>query len=215
MIYAFYEKTIFPWVLKVADRAFRRQREEVLSRASGRVLEIGVGSGISLPFYSAGVSELVGIEPSHALRDKCHDAKHGFAGASVSIEHGDAQALTYPDESFDTVVAFLVFCTIPNPEAAAREVYRVLKPGGKLFFFEHVSAATEMASDKRSARSLAKWQERLNPLWNRVSCGCNLNRDTYQLFHNQGFHFHDYQAYRHPGIISLVSPVIQGCAFKP
>ncbi|PID42314.1 MAG: SAM-dependent methyltransferase [Proteobacteria bacterium] len=216
MIAQFYENKIFPWALKLADRAFRRQREEVLSRASGRVLEIGVGSGISLPFYSTAVSELVGIEPSQALRDKCQDVEHGFHDSRLSIEHGDAQALTYPDESFDAVVAFLVFCTIPDPEAAAREVYRVLKPGGKLFFLEHVSAMTEgMGEGRHSALKIARLQERLNPFWKKISCGCNLNRDTGQLFLDQGFHFQDYQAYHHPGIIRFVAPVIQGCAFKP
>lgn len=214
----FYERRIFPWVLGIADRAFRQQRGEVLARATGRVLEIGIGTGTSLPFYTPAVTELVGIEPSEALRRKCQAyAREGSHSVkSLSVQEGDAQALRFADHEFDSVVAFLVFCTIPDPVAAAKEVFRVLKPGGKLFFFEHVIAETEqMPGDSVVQHRLANWQRRWNPLWNKVGCGCHLIRDTRKVFSDQGFQFEDYSAYRHPKIIGLVSPVIQGTAIKP
>lgn len=207
MIMSFYESNVFPWVLKVADRAFRREREEILGSARGRILEIGIGSGISLPFYSAQVEQVVGIEPSEALLLKAHQAAKNVPAMAgkVSLQAGDAQDLQFADNSFDCVVAFLVFCTIPDPEKAAKEVFRVLKPGGSLIFFEHVQAPSER---------LARWQNRLNPVWNKLGCGCNLNRTTQEVFEQQGFHFESIDAFYHPKIIRLVSPVIKGVAKK-
>ncbi len=218
MIAAFYEGHIFPWALRIAERAFRHQREEVLSQAVGKVLEVGIGTGISLPYYTRAVTELVGIEPSEALRMQCQNSlRHSTPACQrVTIVDGDAQALNFDTSSFDSIVAFLVFCTIPDPHTAARELFRVLKPGGKMFFFEHVSATTaHMPGEEKSLRSLAKWQQRMNPVWNKVGCGCNLTRDTRDVFLQQGFHFERCEAYRHPKILGLVSPVIQGVAVKP
>ena len=118
---------------------------------------------------------------------------------------GDAQQLTFQDNSFDTAVAFLVFCTIPDPQKAAKELFRVLKPGGQLLFFEHVAAEKP---------STARWQARLNPYWNKVACGCHLNRDTTKIFEDAGFEFDEFKKYHLPKAPSVVSTVIQGRAVK-
>ncbi len=208
MLMSFYENNIFPWVLNIADKAFRQEREEILGSARGRILEIGIGSGISLPFYSAQVEHIVGIEPSEALLTKAQQAARSAPAIAhkLSLQAGDAQNLQFDDNSFDTVIAFLVFCTIPDPDKAAEEVFRVLKPGGSLIFFEHVKAPSD---------SLARWQNRLNPVWNKIGCGCNLNRTTQTVFERQGFRFESIDAFYHPKIIRLVSPVIKGVAKKP
>lgn len=205
---SFYESKIFPWVLKVADRAFRRDRAEVLGQAHGRVLEIGVGTGTSLPYYADTAEEIVGIEPSGHLLQHSHNVARSIPGLhdKVILQEGDAHALAFESNSFDSVVAFLVFCTIPDANRAAAEVFRVLKPGGSLLFFEHVRAPS---------KKLSAWQDRVNPLWKKVGCGCHLNRSTKEVFQKAGFEFERIEEFYHPKIIKLVSPVIKGVAKKP
>ena len=104
-----------------------------------------------------------------------------------------------------TVIAFLVFCTIPDAEAAAREAYRVLAPSGQLLFFEHV------VSPKVGVR---RWQERIDPLWTKLACGCHLTRDTTRTFRDAGFRFTDLDAFEHPKIPALASAMIRGSATR-
>lgn len=201
----FYETRIFSRMLNVADRAFRWEREHLLGEASGDVLEIGIGTGNSLSHYGAGMVHLTGLEPHTGLLDQ---ARHHLQSQlpqlaeRVTLVAGDAGALPFADASFDTVVAFLVFCTLPDPERAAGEIRRVLRPGGRLLFFEHVQA---------DSSGLARWQSRCNPLWRHLACGCNLNRNTRQTFEQAGFELRALSAYRHPKIfLPLVAPVILG-----
>jgi len=187
----------------MVDRALSRVRSDLLKQARGRVLEIGIGSGLSLDYYPAEVQEVVGIEPSAALLAQCRRRieVHAELPATELVQCG-AEELPFADDSFDTVVAFLVFCTIPEPERAAREMRRVLKPGGQLIFFEHVHAPEP---------GLARWQDRLNPLWQPMACGCNLNRDTGAVFEQAGFNMADVRVTYHPDIpLPLVRPVIEG-----
>ncbi len=203
---SFYEDHIFPPVMEWATRAFRRQIGELIAQAQGRVLEIGAGTGANLGFYSPQVKEVVGIEPVAtmlgAARKVANQASHGVP---VTLQVGDARALPFNDSEFDVVVACLVFCTIPEPEKAAREAFRVLKPSGKLVFFEHVVSAN---------RNVRAWQQRLNPLWRKMACGCEITRDTRALFASAGFVFDTIDDFVHPGVPALVAPIIAGVATR-
>jgi ubiquinone/menaquinone biosynthesis C-methylase UbiE len=138
-------------------------RRELLRGARGRVLEIGAGTGLNVEHYPAG-TELVLTEPEE------HMAKRLRARAgSAQVVAAGAGDLPFPDQSFDTVVSTLVLCTVPDVPAALREVRRVLRPGGRLLFLEHVRA--------EPGSSLERWQDRLNRPWRAVACGCNCNRD--------------------------------------
>ncbi|HET7687705.1 MAG TPA: class I SAM-dependent methyltransferase, partial [Candidatus Macondimonas sp.] len=145
----FYEDKIFPRALDIALAGARQTRIDLVSQASGRVLEVGIGNGANLPFYSARASQVVGIEPCAAMVQMAREKLASLDRQSqlalrldqYDLQVGSGEDLPFADASFDTAIACLVFCTIPNADKAARELYRVLKPGGQLLFFEHVQAA--------------------------------------------------------------------------
>ncbi|MEE2729339.1 MAG: class I SAM-dependent methyltransferase [Pseudomonadota bacterium] len=203
---SFYEDRIFPFVMEYATRVFRREIAQLIGTAQGRVLEIGAGTGANLGYYTAGVTEVVGIEPVAAMLQKAQtvvdSAAHDFP---VRLQVGDARELPFEDDSFDSVVACLVFCTIPDPELAAAEMRRVLKPGGKLVFYEHVAS---------SRSKIQVWQQRINPLWRKLACGCEITRDTRSLFEAAGFHFEHIRDFEHPKVPPLMAPIISGVAVK-
>jgi ubiquinone/menaquinone biosynthesis C-methylase UbiE len=211
----FYADKVFPLLLDTLTTGLRPQCKEVVQTSRGRVLELGIGTGANLPFYTNQVSEVVGIEPSTALLQKAQTRLQQLKQQSVIqpqviLQPGSAEKMDFADATFDTVVACLVFCTIPQAEAAAREMHRVLKPGGKVVFFEHIRAAEA---------HLVKWQNRLNSLWNVLGCGCNLNRDTKGLFAHVGFQYRELREYHHPALqvlnTKVCSWVMQGIAMKP
>jgi ubiquinone/menaquinone biosynthesis C-methylase UbiE len=144
-----------------------RQRARTAREATGRVLELGVGTGLNLPHYAA-AAEVVGIDPDpHMLRRARPRA--AAAPCPVELAEGSAEALPFEDASFDTVVAALSLCTIPDPRAALREARRVLRPAGRPLFLEHVRAERPWA---------ARLQDLLERPWLRVAGGCHCNRDT-------------------------------------
>ncbi|RZU47095.1 methyltransferase family protein [Fluviicoccus keumensis] len=201
-----YGDYIFPHVLDFATRPFWPQRKEVIAEAWGRVLEIGIGAGANLPHYSRDVTEIVGIEPDAAMLDRARKTAAGLSlAAPLTLAVGDAQALDFPDESFDTVLMCLVLCTIPDPLKALQEARRVLKPGGQVIFLEHVRSPDA---------AVARWQDRLTPAWKVLGCGCHLNRDTAATFKEAGFRFHRIRRYEHPKMMRLGSAIIQGIALK-
>lgn len=210
---SFYEDRIFPIVLDIALSGVKDTRQSIIASAEGRVLEVGIGNGANLPFYTHKASEVVGIEPCEAMVNMAQKKVDKLAAESASFNSdkymlyvGRGEALEFEENSFDTVVACLVFCTIPEVEAAAKEMYRVLKPGGKLLFFEHVR------SPKKFMSSI---QKLLNPLWKTFSCGCHLTRDTQSLFSGVGFEYSDIREYSHPKMFNLFANVIEGKAIKP
>lgn len=204
---AFYEDRIFPHMMEWGTKPFRRSCQQALSHAHGKVLEVGVGTGANMPYYTPAVTEVVGIEPVEAMLSKARERLEGTPPPFLwQLQQADARELPFEDASFDSVVAVLVFCTIPDPQRAAAEAFRVLKPGGKLVFFEHVVAPHA---------GVARWQHRLNPAWRKMACGCEINRDTRRLFEQAGFHFEKLREWNHEKAISLVAPVISGVGVRP
>lgn len=152
-----------------------RARHRVVAGLNGRILEVGAGTGLNFSHYRAG-AVVTAIEPDpHMLRRALPRRR---VPAKVELLSADAEALPFSDRSFDAVVSTLVFCTIADPMAAARELRRVLKPGGALHFFEHVRAAGQW---------LGTSQDAIDPLWGRLFAGCHVNRDTLALWRRAGF----------------------------
>lgn len=175
-----YERNLLPYLIDLAcgGKPFRKQRAKVIPLAQGRVLEVGIGTGLNMPFYDRSrIQRIVGVEPSmrmHHLALK----RIQHSGIEVQLVGLSAEALPISDASFDTVVSTYTLCTIPDPVAALREMRRVLVPGGKFLFSEHGRAPDA---------SVLRWQTRLQPYWSRVSGGCVLDRDIPALLEQAGF----------------------------
>ena len=151
------------------EAGLRRMRRELLGGAGGRVLEIGAGTGVNLDLYPDAVEDLVVIEPDPHMAKRLKAKLAGSGGRRVDVLEAPAERLPFEDDSFDTAVATLVLCTIPDPSAALVEAARVLRPGGQLLFIEHVRA---------EGPGLARWQDRLEKPWRFLGDGCHCNRDT-------------------------------------
>lgn len=151
-----------------------RIRDELLKSAKGKTLEIGAGTGLNFSHYPARL-EVIATDIDEAMLKAARKRGHE---SHIKIEIADAQELPYPDEAFDTVVATLVFCSIPDPEKALQEVYRVLKPGGFFLLFEHVRKNTPITG---------KILDGLTPVWKHIAGGCHLNRDPERTLLSLGF----------------------------
>jgi ubiquinone/menaquinone biosynthesis C-methylase UbiE len=165
-----YRHHVFPWVLEAVmnQRVFKRLRREALAPVGGRVLEIGLGTGLNLPYYPEGTRKIVGVDSNPGVAGIAHRraAEHG-----IEIEHHQlsAEQLPFDAASFDTVVSTFTLCSIPDVQKALAEVRRVLRPDGEFLFLEH-GLSPEPA--------VASWQRRINPVWKIVGDGCHLDRDT-------------------------------------
>lgn len=175
----FYQDHVLPHLINRSMRSGHLvgYRERVISAAQGRVLEIGIGSGLNLPFYPAGVDRIIGLEPSRQLIAMARQAA-GQARAPVSFIKGSAEEIRLESASVDTVVSTWTLCSIPSTERALAEISRVLRPGGQLLFVEH-----GLSPDAR----IRNWQNRLTPIWKRCGGGCHLNRPIRSLIENAGF----------------------------
>ena len=177
---SFYDKYILPHFLNCAcgTKPIQYQREKVVPLATGLVLEIGIGSGLNIPFYNtAKVTRVLGLDPSEELNRmarKVADEK----GLAVEFILGGAEAIALPDNHVDTVLVTYTMCTIPQVAEANKEINRVLKPKGKLIFCEH-----GLAPDA----NISKWQNRIDPYWGKIAGGCHLNRNIPALISAAGF----------------------------
>jgi ubiquinone/menaquinone biosynthesis C-methylase UbiE len=153
-------------------------RQRIVPLADGRVLEIGFGTGLNLPYYDANkVQRVIGIDPAEEMLDLARPRLNALR-FPVELLPAMAEDIPLPDDSVDTVLVTFSLCTIPGTAQALQEMRRVLKPGGRLLFLEHGLAPDE---------GVAKWQGRINPLWRRLVGGCNLNRNTPQMLKSAGF----------------------------
>jgi len=187
------------------DRAMERgwmaeRRARLLSEARGEVLEIGGGTGANLPHYRAAERVTVS-EPDPFMRKRLLPRLRE-APVPVEVSEAGAEALPFADGSFDAVVSTLVLCTVPDQRTALAEIRRVLKPGGRLLFIEHV----------RGVGKTARWQDRIEPLWRRLMGGCHPNRDTVSAIEAAGFDVGPLERFIPPVPLSGITPHVQGAA---
>ena len=204
----FYDNHILPRVINCAcgTKPIRKQREKVVPRASGTVLEIGIGTGLNLPYYDPQkVERLIGLDPSEKSWE--------LAGARAAHLDFDVEFIGLPGEeipldqdSVDTVLVTYALCTIPDPVTALRGMARVLRPGGQLIFCEHGRAPDP---------EVVSWQDRINPLWRKLLGGCNLNRDIPGVLRAAGFVVADLEQRYLPGTPRFGGYNYWGCASHP
>ncbi len=181
---SFYDNNVLPHVINLVcgSTPILRQREKIVPQAEGRVLEVGMGSGINIPYYDTNKVEKVwGLEPSTGMRKK---AQKRVDAAPFDLEWLDLPGEEIPldDNSVDTIVLTYTLCTIPDWKAAVEQMRRVLRPGGKLLFSEH---------GKAPDAAIQVWQDRVNPIWMKLAGGCHLNRDIPVLLQEGGFKIKD------------------------
>jgi ubiquinone/menaquinone biosynthesis C-methylase UbiE len=186
-----YSRLLFPRLLDFAMKyeELTNLREKMIPAARGAVLEVGIGSGLNLPFYTSSVTKLYGLEPSPELLAK---ARTRSSRAKFPIEwlNTAAELIRLPDSSVDTVVVTWSLCSMQDPAAALGEMNRVLRPDGRLIFIEH-----GLSPDAR----VQSWQNRLTPVWRRLAGGCHLNRKMDDLIRSAGFSIARLEAAYIPG----------------
>ena len=176
----FYAQYVLPRLidLSMRNKEAARLRAEWIPHARGEVLEIGIGSGLNLPFYSPEVQRVYGVDPSVELQRM---ARKRVAARRLPVEflsQSAAEPLPLPNESVDTVVVTWTICSIPNVDQALQQMKRVLRPSGRLIFLEH---------GRSPDPSVVAWQDRLTPLWKTFTGGCHLNRKVDELITAAGF----------------------------
>ena len=200
----------YPWVCGVSERAGQRAvRARLFSAARGRTLEIGAGSGLNVPHYTEAVDELVVSEPSPHMREHLNALLENEPPPVGSWDLVDAggEELPFADASFDTVTAAYVHCTIPDPERAIAEIARVLKPGGRYIFLEHVRAP--------EGTLLARAQDAFELPHTYIAAGCHPNRRTEQMLRESPLEVERLENDRMPRALPTVRPVIYGSAVLP
>lgn len=192
----FYENKVLPKILDMtmSVRPVMRQRAKVVPLAHGRVLEVGIGSGLNLSFYDkAKVDRVVGLDPSPELQVMARKRAEE-AGIEVDWLALSSEKIPLPDASVDSIVITYTMCTIPDVHSALLEMGRVLKSEGRLYFSEHGLAPDE---------SVRRWQHRINPFWKLIAGGCNLNRSVPAMLENAGFRLEDVGTIYLPGLRPL------------
>ena len=175
-----YDKYVLPKFLNCAcgSKPVARQRKKVVPLAEGKVLEVGIGSGLNLPFYDKSkIDELWGLDPSEELSEMARKVADSEQ-MEVNFISSGAEEISLPDDHFDSVLVTYTMCTIPEVIRANGEIRRVLKNGGKMIFCEHGEAPDE---------NIRKWQKRINPIWGKFAGGCNINRRIPSLIEDSGF----------------------------
>jgi ubiquinone/menaquinone biosynthesis C-methylase UbiE len=181
------------------------RRSALLAQARGRVLELGAGTGLNLAHYPKDLAQLVLTEPEEPMLRRLRE-RAAAAGLDATVVAAPAERLPFEDASFDTVVTTLALCTVSDLGAALREVRRVLVPGGRLLFLEHV---------RSEEPGLARRQDLLRPLWKRAGHGCECNRMTLAAIAAAPLEVQDVEHGRMPKAPKIVRPLIAGVAVRP
>ena len=183
-----WDKYVVPAIINLGCgcKMIEEERERVIPRAHGRVLELGMGPGHNIAFYdTTRVSEVIGVDPSAELRPHA-ERRAAQSTLPVSIQTTIAEKMDVEDKSIDTLVLTFTLCTIPDPISALTACRRVLKPDADIYFCEH---------GKAPDISIQKWQNRINPVWRRLLGGCNVNRPIPKLLEQSGYAIADLESY--------------------
>ena len=177
-----YEKYFLPKLLDFCCgmEGFQNKRSQIVPLAHGRILEIGIGSGLNFDHYNFDkVEEIIGVDPAVSSVAMARSRSSQY-NSKISFIESSAESIDLPSNTFDCVVIGYSLCTIPDPLKALAEARRLMKPEGSLFFMEHGLAPEQ---------NIQKWQHRLTPGWKKIGGGCNLNRDIENLISSSGFQF--------------------------
>jgi ubiquinone/menaquinone biosynthesis C-methylase UbiE len=187
-----YEKYVLPNLIDLAmrNKDTTRLRAEWIPRARGDVLEVGIGSGRNLPFYSSAVTRIYGVDPSVELQQIARKRQQIDAGRIQFLVQSAEERLPLANNTIDTAVITWTLCSIPEPRRALQEIKRVLKENGRLIFVEHGHSPDH---------GVANWQDKLTPVWKRFTGGCHLNRKIDHLIMSAGFHISKLETVYLPG----------------
>ena len=199
---------VYDWSLQASEVACLQQwRAELLGELTGHVLEVGAGTGLNIPYYPRSVARLVLSEPDPHMRRKLAHKARAEHWDQAGIVDASLEGLSLPNDAFDAVVGTLVLCSVPRLDQALAEIYRVLKPGGRFVFLEHVAAVDR-------PRRL-RWQQRVEPFWRVISGNCHLTRRTGDAIVTAGFTIAEIKHESMRKAWPLVRPTIRGVALKP
>ena len=202
-----YEKYVLPKFLNCTcgSKPINYQRKKVVPLAQGLVLDVGIGSGLNIPFYDMSkIDKVLGLDPSVELNNLAKDVAEEHQ-IDIDFMLCGAEDIPLPDNHVDTVLITYTMCTIPDVLEANKEMLRVLKPGGKLIFCEHGQAPD---------LKVAKWQKRIDPLWGKIAGGCHLNRDIPNLITSAGFEIENMEQMYLPSTPSIAGYNYWGTATK-
>lgn len=202
-----YTKYVLPRLIDLAmrNRDTTRLRSESVPHAHGDVIEIGIGSGLNLPFYSSGVRRIYGVDPSAELQRFASKRASTVPFQVTLLRQSAEEPMPFEDSSIDTIVMTWSLCSIPNPAAALQQMKRVLKPEGRMFFIEHGRSA-----DPR----VEVWQDRITPFWKAIGGGCHLNRKIDDIIRAAGFQITEQKNFYLPGP-HIMTYTYQGVAHLP
>ncbi len=203
LISRFYDKMM----AGIERKCLQQWRQSLLASASGQVLEVGAGTGANLVFYTGKVKQLILSEPDDAMRAQLNKKISQSPLQNIVLTQHKAERLDFPDNHLDSIVSTLVCCSVKDLHGALSEINRVLKPGGRYLFMEHVAA-----NDGTRCR---RWQNRLNPFWKRIAGNCHLNRDIESAIKLVGFKIIEIQREHMSTSFAFVRPTIRGLAIKP
>ena len=201
-----YSRRVFPrlvnWSMRQAG--FIHLRQSLLSQASGAVLEIGFGTGANLTFYPSHLHSLTAIDPNPGMIpfSRSHPAERIIP---FNLALASAECLPFPSASFDTIVSTMTLCSVSHLSMVLRELFRVVKPGGRLLFLEHGQSPD---------RSVRRWQDSLTPVWKYLGDGCHLNRPMDQVIQEQGWNVAALDTFYLPGVPRPFGYFYQGMAIK-
>jgi len=202
----FYANKIFPWVLDATEpEEMAELRRILLQDIQGKILEIGIGTGVNLVHYPENVKSLTAVEPSAAMQPRAKQRAEA-CGRTVDWHQGYGERLPFEENCFDAVVTADVLCTVNDVDTVLGEAYRVLRPGGRLYFLEHGLAREEKIRD---------WQNRLNGLSKVVACGCELTREIEKHIRNSKFTVNELEYVPKFSGMNAVYTHIRGFATKP
>jgi ubiquinone/menaquinone biosynthesis C-methylase UbiE len=205
---SWYEAAIYDWFTQQSEKAcLSAWRAELLKNVSGKVLEVGAGTGANLIHYGPSVEKLILAEPDYYMRQKLLVKLAEFDHGNVRVIHDPLESLNFPNATFDFVVGTLVLCSVKDLDRAVGEIYRVLRPGGGYVFLEHVAA------ENRPRRYT--WQRCVEPLWKRVAGNCHLTRKTARAIAKAGFLVNDMIEESMRKTMPIFRPTIRGVAYKP